>query len=93
MAAGPRKAVLVGDDYGNYRDVEDAVVECAREHGKSIHVDQVGGCPFWEGPGVPRGEEEGGRGLGSLVGKRREGGRETSQCIALRTRGRGRAGG
>ena len=33
-------AVLVGDDYGNYKDVENAVLECAREFNKVVHVDQ-----------------------------------------------------
>ena len=33
-------ATLVGDDYGNYKDVKDAVLECAREFNKIVHVDQ-----------------------------------------------------
>ncbi|KAJ1445954.1 hypothetical protein M885DRAFT_278670 [Pelagophyceae sp. CCMP2097] len=33
-------AILVGDDWGNYDDVKNAVTEMARKYGKSVHVDQ-----------------------------------------------------
>jgi len=32
-------AILVGDDYGHYHDVERAVIECASAFGKSVFVD------------------------------------------------------
>ena len=34
------KALLVGDDYGNYDDVKRAVCECAFNHSKRVYVDQ-----------------------------------------------------
>lgn len=34
------KAILVGDDYGNYEEVRRAVHECANAAGKTVHVDQ-----------------------------------------------------
>lgn len=33
-------AVLVGDDYGHYDDVRNAVTECAVKYKKTVHVDQ-----------------------------------------------------
>ena len=33
-------ALCVGDDYGNYEGVKNAVLECAREFKKTVHVDQ-----------------------------------------------------
>ena len=33
-------AILVGDDYGHYESVRNAVTECALEFDKHVHVDQ-----------------------------------------------------
>lgn len=33
-------ATLVGDDYGNYKDVRKAVHECANSAGRVVHIDQ-----------------------------------------------------
>ena len=33
-------AIIVGDDYGHYESVRNAVTECALEFDKSVHVDQ-----------------------------------------------------
>ena len=33
-------AICVGDDYGHYDDVRNAVNECAAKYDKTVHVDQ-----------------------------------------------------
>ena len=35
------EALCVGDDYGNYDGVKNAVLECAQEFNKTVHIDQV----------------------------------------------------
>ena len=49
-------AILVGDDYGHYESVRNAVTECALEFDKHVHVDQNHcwtyhrGVGHWAGP-------------------------------------------